>query len=60
MAKIVLGIGVLVLPNVNIGFGAIISAGATVKRDVKELGIYDKELKIIKERKFDSKLYYKE
>ena len=33
-----LGIGVLVLPNVNVGFGAIVSAGATIKKDVKELG----------------------
>ena len=55
-----LGIGVLVLPNVNVGFGAIVSAGATIKKDVKELGIYDRDLKIIRDREFDSKLYYKE
>ena len=55
-----LGVGVLVLPNVKIGFGAVIAAGATVKKNVKELGVYDKDLKIIREREFDSKLYYKE
>ena len=32
----------------------------TIKKDVKELGIYDRDLKIIRDREFDSKLYYKE
>ena len=48
------------MPNVNVGFGAIVSAGATIKKDVKELGIYNRDLEIIKDRVFDSKLYYKE
>ena len=55
-----LGLGCIVLPNVKIGFGSILSAYAVIRKDVDELGIYDKDCKLIVKRKFDKNLFYKD
>lgn len=53
-----LGTGCLVLPNVKIGFGSIISAQAIIKKNIDELGIYDENSKLIKKRDFNKNIFY--
>tara|TARA_B100001059_G_C17689319_1_gene504079 strand:- start:309 stop:995 length:687 start_codon:yes stop_codon:yes gene_type:complete len=53
------GVGSLILPNVKIGFGSILSSQSIVRKSIEELGIYDKDCKFLMKRKFDKGLFYK-
>ena len=53
-----LGIGCIVLPNVTIGFGSILPAYVVIRKNLDQLGIFDKDCKLIKKRIFDKNLFY--
>ena len=53
------GVGSLILPNVKIGFGSILSSQSIVRKSIEELGIYDRDCKFLKKRIFDKNLFYK-
>ena len=55
-----LGTGCLVLPNVKIRFGSIISSQSIIRKNIAELGIYDKNSKLIMKRRFDKNIFYDE
>ena len=54
-----LGIGSLVLPNVKVGFGSIMSTQSIIRKNVEELGIYDRDCKLLGRRVFDKETFYK-
>ena len=44
-----IGVGSIVLPNVKIGFAAIVPPGAVIKKNLQEKGIYDVKGDLLKE-----------
>ena len=53
-----IGVGSIVLPNVKIGFAAIVPPGAVIKKNLQEKGIYDVKGDLISKRIFNEKKYY--